>query len=109
MEFEIGQKLTKDNYTPAAIWCASHQCSIEKRADGYYIVPAKVVPLPLPSQREQVLAQLTVIDAKTIRALRAMSAGVGKQEDKNQLEMLETQAAGLRAQLKQLQQDEAAV
>lgn len=36
--FEIGQVLTKENYTAAAVWCNQHGAHIEKQNGAYVIV-----------------------------------------------------------------------
>ena len=53
-------------------------------------------------EKQALIAQLDAIDLKTIRALRAMSAGTGTEADKKKLEDLEEQAAEIRQQLKEL-------
>lgn len=35
--FNIGDKLTKDNYTQGAIWATTHSAKIVQKPDGYYI------------------------------------------------------------------------
>lgn len=48
---------------------------------------------------EELQQQLEQLDKKSIRALRALSAGQGKEADKNKLEELEAQAASVRARI----------
>ncbi|MDD6153606.1 MAG: hypothetical protein PUC11_06655 [Elusimicrobia bacterium] len=36
--FEIGQKLTKENYTAAAVWCNANNAHIEKQNGAYIIM-----------------------------------------------------------------------
>ena len=36
--FEIGQILTKENYTQGAIWCNANNAHIEKQSEQYVIV-----------------------------------------------------------------------
>lgn len=50
--FDIGQVLTKDNYTSAAIWCNSNNAHIDVK-DGQYII-VKNAPIPEPTLEEQV-------------------------------------------------------
>lgn len=50
--FEIGQVLTKDNYTQGAIWCNANNAHIEKQ-DGQYVIVANA-PAPEPTIEEQV-------------------------------------------------------
>lgn len=67
MNFKPG-KITKEQYTEAAIWCNSHNCHIEKQGDEYFIV--ENAPLPEPTL-EQVVAGL---EAQTglIRPMREL-------------------------------------
>ena len=50
--FEIGQVLTKENYTAAAVWCNSNNAHIEAK-DGHYII-VENAPIPEPTLEEQV-------------------------------------------------------
>ena len=50
--FEIGQVLTKENYTKGAIWCNANNAHIETK-DGQYIIVANA-PIPEPTLEEQV-------------------------------------------------------
>lgn len=50
--FEIGQVLTKENYTQAAIWCNSNNAHIEAKY-GQYVIVANA-PVPEPTLEEQV-------------------------------------------------------
>ena len=54
------------------------------------------------AHKTELIAQLDDLDLKAIRALRALSAGVGTVEDKAKLEELESQAAEIRRQIKEL-------
>ena len=49
--FEIGQKVTKQNFTQAALWCNANGAHIEAQ-DGEYIICANEVIVP--SMQEQV-------------------------------------------------------
>lgn len=49
---EIGQILTKENYTKGAIWCNANNAHIEKQ-DGQYVIVANP-PIPGPTIEEQV-------------------------------------------------------
>ena len=44
--FEIGQVLTKDNYTSAALWCNANNAHIEKQDEQYVIVANASAPEP---------------------------------------------------------------
>lgn len=50
--FEIGQILTKENYTKAAIWCNKNGAHIEK-IDAQYVIVANPAPAE-PTLEEQV-------------------------------------------------------
>ena len=50
--FEIGQVLTKANYTAAAVWCNANSAHIEKQNGAYVIVSN--APIPEPTTEEQV-------------------------------------------------------
>lgn len=54
------------------------------------------------AHKTELIAQLDDLDLKAIRALRALSAGVGTVEDKAKLEELEQQATEIRRQIKEL-------
>lgn len=48
--FNIGDKLTKENYTQGAIWCNENGAMIEV-IDGEYVIVA--IPEPLPPTKEE--------------------------------------------------------
>ena len=50
--FEIGQVLTKENYTQGAIWCNANNAHIDAK-DGQYVIVANP-PIPEPTLEEQV-------------------------------------------------------
>lgn len=66
--FEIGQVLTKENYTQGAIWCNANNAHIEAK-DGHYVIVANV-PAPEPTLEEQV----ATLEAETglTRVMREM-------------------------------------
>ena len=68
MTFEIGQILTKENYTQGAIWCNANNAHIEKQGEQYIIVAN--TPAPEPTIEEQVAK----LEAKTglTRVMREM-------------------------------------
>lgn len=53
--FEIGQVLTKENYTAAAIWCNQNSAHIEQQ-NGAYVVVANA-PAPEPTYSEKRAAE----------------------------------------------------
>ena len=48
--FNIGDKLTKENYTQGAIWCNTNNAKIEV-INGEYVIEA--IPEPLPPTKEE--------------------------------------------------------
>ena len=48
--FNIGDKLTKENYTQGAIWCNHNNATIVKEGSEYVI---KAIPEPLPPTAEE--------------------------------------------------------
>ena len=68
MTFEIGQILTKENYTKGAIWCNANNAHIEKQGEQYVIVAN--APAPELTLEEQV----TKLEAETglTRVMREM-------------------------------------
>ena len=52
--YEIGEIVTKENYTQAALWCNQNGAHIEKQGGGYVIV--QNTPDVLPSAAERVAA-----------------------------------------------------
>ena len=55
--FNIGDKLTKENYTQGAIWCNENNAMIEV-VDGEYVIVA------VPEPTEQELAQSRISELK---------------------------------------------
>lgn len=53
--FEIGQVLTKENYTRAAIWCNQNGAHIEEQ-NGVYVIVANA-PVPEPTYAEKRAAE----------------------------------------------------
>lgn len=79
--FEIGQVLTKENYTQGALWCNANGAHIEKQNGAYVIV--KNAPAPEPSAEEQVAALearygLTRAARTALLTLRAQGAELDK-------------------------------
>lgn len=50
--FNIGDKLTKENYTAGAIWCNANNAMIVKQGDEY-VIKAIVVPEPTAEELKQ--------------------------------------------------------
>ena len=66
--FEIGQVLTKENYTKGAIWCNSNNAHIEKQGEHYVIVEN---PAPAEPTIEEQVAKLEAETGLT-RVMREM-------------------------------------
>ena len=66
--FEIGQIITKQNYTQAAIWCNLNGAHIEKQKGQYVIVANAPAPEPTPAE------QVAALEAQTglTRAVREL-------------------------------------
>ncbi len=79
---------------------------VEQSYDGgWYLVgyaPAKPEELIKEEQIEELKAQLTTIDEKSNRSMRAILAGTATEEDRTYLTELETQANDLRRQIREL-------
>lgn len=65
---EIGQILTKENYTKGAIWCNANNAHIEKQGEQYVIVANS------PAQELTLEEQVAQMEAKTglTRVMREM-------------------------------------
>lgn len=95
--FEIGQVLTKANYTAAAVWCNANSAHIEKQ-NGAYVIVANA-PAPEPTAEEQ----LRMLESQTglTRAVREMVLAEGSGASgyvKEKTRELEALASALRAQ-----------
>ena len=81
--FNIGDKLTKENYTQGAIWCNENNAAIEE-IDGEYVIVA--IPEPEPLTREQIndlriAYRKEKIDDRTIARMRKQANGTWTEED----------------------------
>ena len=70
---------------------------------GEYLTPAEVEVKEKESQKKDLMAQLDTLDLKCIRALRAIQAGQGTEEDTAKLAEYENLAEQIRQQIKGLQ------
>lgn len=93
--FEIGQIITKQNYTQAAIWCNLNGAHIEKQGGDYVIVANE--PLPEPTAQEQVrtLEMQTGLTRAVRELVLAENSGASEYVKAKALE-IETLAAPLR-------------
>lgn len=95
MEFKIGQVLTKDNYTQAAIWCNLNGAHIEKR-DGQYVIAANAAPAePTAEEKVQALESQTGL-TRAVRELVLAEGSGASDYVKQQAREIETLAAPLR-------------
>ena len=81
--FNIGDKLTKENYTQGAIWCNENNATIEE-IDGEYVIVA--IPEPEPLTREQIndlriAYRKEKIDDRTIARMRKQANGTWTEAD----------------------------
>lgn len=74
----------------------------EKALEAWGFTAEEIAQKAKEQRRKELVEELDNIDLKTIRALRAISAGTGTEADKKKLEDLEEQAAEIRQQLKEL-------
>lgn len=75
--FNIGQVLTKENYTVAAVWCNTNGAHIEKQNGAYVIVQNAPAPEPLLEEKVAALEVrygLTRAARTAFLALRAQGA-----------------------------------
>lgn len=95
MEFKIGQVLTKDNYTQAAIWCNQNAAHI-KEQNGQYVIVSNPLPVePTAEEKVQTLETQTGL-TRVIREL-VLAEGSGASDYAKQLaQEIETLAAPLR-------------
>lgn len=82
------------------------QQDVEKAYNGaWYLTgyaPEKPEEEIIEERRQELIAQLDEIDLKCIRALRAIQAGTGTDDDTAKLAELEEQAGDIRQQIQQL-------
>ena len=57
--FEIGQILTKENYTAATVWCNRNHAQIVRVGGKYVIAACRPVPEPTTAEKVQALENLT--------------------------------------------------
>lgn len=69
---------------------------------GEYILKTQAAEREKQAQIEALRTELDALDLKAIRALRAIEAGVGTQDDEDKLAELEEQAALVRRRIQEL-------
>ena len=95
--FEIGQIITKQNYTQAAIWCNLNGAHIEKR-DGQYVIVANE-PEPEPTVAEQVAAlEMQTGLTRAVRELVLAENSGASEYVKSKAREIETLAEPLRTE-----------
>lgn len=66
--FEIGQILTKENYTAATVWCNRNHAQIVRVGGKYVIAACRPVPEPTTAEKVQAL-ELTTGLTRAVREL----------------------------------------
>ena len=95
MEFKIGQVLTKDNYTQAAIWCNQNEAHI-KEQEGQYVIVSNPLPVePTAEEKVQALESQTGLTRAVRELVLAQNSGASDYV-KQQAQEIETLAAPLR-------------
>lgn len=87
--FNIGDKLTKENYTQGAIWCNTNNAKIEV-IDGEYVIVAIPEPLP-PTKEEQQKAREEAYKAK----VDPITCHINRLKDEEQTEEVIAEIASL--------------
>ena len=101
MAFKIGQMITKETYTQAAVWCNQNAAHIEDQGGKYVIVSNPAPPPPTVQEQVQALEAQTGL-TRTLRELvLAEGSGASDASDyvKQQAQEIETLAAPLRGAL----------
>lgn len=95
MEFKIGQVLTKDNYTQAAIWCNQNTAHI-KEQNGQYVIVSNPLPAePTAEEKVQALEAQTGL-TRAVRELVLAEGSGASDYVKQQAQEIETLATPLR-------------
>ena len=93
--FEIGQILTKENYTQAALWCNRNGAHIEKQ-NGGYVIKANAAAAK-PTLQEQVRAKEAQTGlTRAVRELVLAESSAASAYVRAQAQEIETLAAPLR-------------
>ncbi len=93
--FEIGQIVTKENYTQAAIWCNQNGAHIENQAGGYVIAAHPAPAEPTLQERVQAKEAQTGL-TRVVRELVLAENSGASEYVKELAHELETWAAVLR-------------
>lgn len=70
--------------------------------NGEYLTDEEVLVKQKEARKKELIAELDALDLKCIRAIRAIQAGNGTEEDTAKLEALEAQAEEIRKELQLL-------
>ena len=98
MAFKIGQMITKETYTQAAVWCNQNAAHIEDQG-GKYVIVSNPAP-PQPTVQEKVLAlEVQTGLTRTLRELVLAENSGASDYAKQQAQEIETLAAPLRGAL----------
>ena len=107
MQYELNQIITDEqpNYANCAVWCNENNAMLVAIGDNQY----QIKEIPPPTQEElnqqritQIHQELNDLDMKSVRAVRAIQAGTGTDEDKKTLTEIEKQVTILRTELSSL-------
>lgn len=74
--FEIGQVLTKENYTAAVVWCNRNHAQIVRVGGKYVIAACTPVPEPTAAEKVQALELSTGLTRAVRELVLADSSGV---------------------------------
>ena len=98
MAFKIGQMITKETYTQAAVWCNQNAAHIEDQG-GKYVIVSNPAPPP-PTVQEKVLAlEMQTGLTRTLRELVLAENSGASDYAKQRAQEIETLAAPLRGAL----------
>lgn len=101
LKTEIEQK--QDEYTQVVEWCKYNNYAIVEDGE-YYKTQEVVFPEPgIPEQIAKLKNEITDLDRRAIRPLRAIAAGIATEEDRAFLMEIETQAEIVRAKIRALE------
>lgn len=104
LKTELEEK--QEEYAEVASWCNEGQ-EYHIEDDGTYYKTVINPPAPEPTTEQKIAKlkeQLTEVDEKSARSMRAIIAGIGTDEDRVFLNQLEARAEELRRQIQELQE-----
>ena len=93
--FEIGQVLTKENYTAAVVWCNRNHAQIVRVGGKYVIAACRPVPEPTTAEKVQALESETGL-TRAVRELVLADNNGASEYVINKAKEIETLAQELR-------------